>query len=427
MAQSDSEILKSISDYVGQDLGRYPGTKWNRAGQLVSLYAAYTYMPKLPLEICQLRNLTTLDLGNNILEELPPEIGNLSSLARLALNSNRLKRLPSEIGNLSNLTTLDLRSNQLNELPVEIVQMSNVRKLYLSNNQLSKLPSEIVQMYNLQRLNLNNNQLTELPIEIFQMSKLRRLHLTNNRLREFPAEIVQLNNLTSLSLGGNELRSLPVELNQLSRLQELSADNNPLTYPPLLIVREGIKAIKRFFEENPNKQAFHQTIERLIEFAPEHKQAGIGILNYFGDVLDQKYPDMDVKISIQQDGNKVTMIIDPPEGEIEIIQQTLEDYSLVVTGKKPVEEFLDEPTQIIQLQNKLDMALMEIKQNERLLIDKDRQIDFLENLAMSFSSRPINVTNQLHAGNVLANNEAQGDIAGGDKIIDQDNTSHTNP
>src|SRR5262249_18064385 len=51
-------------------------------------------------------------------------------------------------------------------------------------------------------------------------------------------------------------------------------------------------------------------IERAIEFPPEYKQAGIGILSYFSEVLAKKYPNEDIRVSILQAGNKVTLRIE---------------------------------------------------------------------------------------------------------------------
>ncbi len=55
-------------------------------------------------------------------------------------------------------------------------------------------------------------------------------------------------------------------------------------------------------------------IARSIEFPPGYKQAGTSILNYFGEVLEQKYPDKDVKVRIEQHGLKVTMVIESALG-----------------------------------------------------------------------------------------------------------------
>jgi len=110
-------------------------------------------------------------------------------------------------------------------------------------------------------------------------------------------------------------------------------------------------------------------IERFIEFPPEYHQAGMSVLNYFGSVLKKKYPDTEAKIKIEQDGLRVKMVIDPVDGgKREVIEETLDDYGLVIKGEMTPEEFFSgSPQEILSLRHKLDMAAMEIKHTYELL------------------------------------------------------------
>jgi uncharacterized protein YjbI with pentapeptide repeats len=122
-------------------------------------------------------------------------------------------------------------------------------------------------------------------------------------------------------------------------------------------------------------------IERFIEFPPEYHQAGISILNYFGKVLKSKYPDTKAKIKIEQDGLKVKMVIDPIDGgDREIIEKTLGDYGLVITGQMAPEEFTDDRLLLIELKSELRMAQVRIETQKELLNDKSAQIDKLLSL-----------------------------------------------
>ncbi|MCH2406317.1 MAG: leucine-rich repeat domain-containing protein, partial [Nitrosopumilus sp.] len=69
----------------------------------------------IPSEICNLTNLTELNLSNNqFTGSFPSEIGNLTNLEILDLSRNSIYgSIPSEIGNLTNLTGLDLGGNEL--------------------------------------------------------------------------------------------------------------------------------------------------------------------------------------------------------------------------------------------------------------------------------------------------------------------------
>lgn len=112
---------------------------------------------------------------------------------------------------------------------------------------------------------------------------------------------------------------------------------------------------------------FESLIERSIEFPPEYKQAGVSILNYFSEILRQRYPESEATVQIKQYGLKVTMTIDPVDGKREIIEKTLNDYGLVITGKMLPEEFESDPLQVMALRNKLEIAQMELRQTKQLL------------------------------------------------------------
>lgn len=114
-------------------------------------------------------------------------------------------------------------------------------------------------------------------------------------------------------------------------------------------------------------------IKRSIKFPPELKQAGISILSYFSHILSAKYPDMEVSVTIEQTDDKVTLIIDSPEGECERIEKDLAAYGLIVIGEKSPEELLNDPLEIIRLKNKLEIAALELRQTRELLYSERQQ------------------------------------------------------
>lgn len=109
------------------------------------------------------------------------------------------------------------------------------------------------------------------------------------------------------------------------------------------------------------------TIERVLEFPKEHYQAGIGILSYFGEIIKQKYPNVDAKVRIEQDGSIVRMTINAPDGSKETIEKTLEEYARVVTNNAAPESLLEDKLQIHALKNKLLIAELEVRQARDLL------------------------------------------------------------
>lgn len=107
-----------------------------------------------------------------------------------------------------------------------------------------------------------------------------------------------------------------------------------------------------------NKPHYNE-ITRSILFEPEHFQAGVDILTYFGTVLREKHPDVENKVAIEQDELKIRMTITYSNGNRDIVERTLEEYGEVIMGRKQPEEFFDTPLQVIQLKQKLEIAKME--------------------------------------------------------------------
>jgi leucine-rich repeat protein SHOC2 len=72
--------------------------------------------------------------------------------------------LPDSICNITNLSVLNLAWNSLTSLPENIGELKNLTELYLQNNQLSNLPGSMRHLTNLACLSLNNNPLVDLSI-----------------------------------------------------------------------------------------------------------------------------------------------------------------------------------------------------------------------------------------------------------------------
>lgn len=125
-----------------------------------------------------------------------------------------------------------------------------------------------------------------------------------------------------------------------------------------------------------------ETILASINFKPEHKQAGLSILAYFSDIIQQKYPEKNVSISITQKSNTVRLIIVTEEGDREIIEKTLDEYGKVAAGIILPKNFLSDPIHIAKLETKLDIAHVEIKSLERILGIQENTISHLK---MSFT------------------------------------------
>lgn len=157
-----------------------------------------------------------------------------------------------------------------------------------------------------------------------------------------------------------------------SKFDELIKNYLSLNYvsPFLIFIISNNKIDNFAIEElilNEELKQNSYLIEKSIEFAPEYFQAGMGILAYFGEVLKRKYPNNDASVRIVQEKNIVKLQIESKEGEIEIIEETLENYSLVISNQANIDILYDKPTDVIALKQKLEIAGLEIRQTKELL------------------------------------------------------------
>ena len=120
------------------------------------------------------------------------------------------------------------------------------------------------------------------------------------------------------------------------------------------------EAIRRGMDHEGNR------IQRIIEFPSELRQAGIGILSYFSEVLKQKYPDEEMAVRIEQFGTKVRLTVDSPAGWRDTIEHDLETYAQVVIGTMPATSILSRDVDLLRLQNKLELSKVELEFEKRL-------------------------------------------------------------
>lgn len=157
---------------------------------------------------------------------------------------------------------------------------------------------------------------------------------------------------------------------------------------------EGVDWCEISTEKNISESRI--VINRSIEFPPEFRQAGLGILNYFGEVVREKYPNDHAKIKIEQDGLTVRMIIEAENGSREIIEKALAEYELVITGQKPPESLFDDRAKVIELRNELRFAQARIESQKELLEYQREDIRDLKQLfgkALTNAGAPeVNVT-----------------------------------
>ena len=204
----------------------------------------------------------------------------------------------------------------------------------------------------LRKTNLTSSKLhgTVLDLAILDGANLfgAELHFTSLK----GARLIGVKNIEKAIINSAILSGIRVDRATFSKLPR----DLVLEYRESSFILGGIE--DNYFDEN---------IIRSIEFPPEYHQAGISILHTFGDVLRKKYPDKKVKVRIEQEDLKVTMIIETEEGDREIIQEALNDYGLVVTGKMAPEKFTDDPILTLELKNELNYAKARIESQREII------------------------------------------------------------
>jgi hypothetical protein len=131
-------------------------------------------------------------------------------------------------------------------------------------------------------------------------------------------------------------------------------------------------------------------IKRTITFEPEYAQAGVSILANFSRIIAQKYPGIPVEVTIEQAGTTVSMLIITPSGEQERVLETLGSYGMVLKGEIRPDQLLSDPMQIMELNNKLQLAALEVKMTrdmmEQACLQSSKRIGSLEHQVAALQS-----------------------------------------
>ncbi|MCW9706385.1 hypothetical protein [Fodinibius salsisoli] len=143
-----------------------------------------------------------------------------------------------------------------------------------------------------------------------------------------------------------------------------------------------------------NNLKANETVVRTIEFPPEFIQAGVSILSYFGNYIQNEYQNDNLKVAIQQENDTISLIIETPDGEIkEKIERSFADYRKVLQGEMKPEQFVSDKLKQVELKNQLRIAALQVEQKNELLelsrqqSQRDRKrIDKLESRVDDLSS-----------------------------------------
>jgi hypothetical protein len=180
---------------------------------------------------------------------------------------------------------------------------------------------------------------------------------------------------------------------ELAALQPLS-HSTPFLILGISINQDPLEVVE--LEAEAGIQSRQVVVNRAIEFPPQYHQAGLGILNYFGTVLRERYPEGGAVVKIEQDGLTVRLIVESENGDRETIEKALHDYEMVVVGESPPEALFESRAKVLELRNELRIAQVRIESQRDLMEFQEQHITtlkqlFAHTLALP-SGQPVSVT-----------------------------------
>lgn len=206
-------------------------------------------------EIQTLPNLKSLYLAYSNIQD-GNFLQNCFQLERLEFRFNKVSNIKF-LKNLTNLHTLDLSGNQITNIK-HLCELQNLHALDLSGNQI--LDYSILEKFkNLHTLYLSGNQISNIYF-LENLSKIHTLDISYNQISDifFLKKNAATGLTVRLDISNNYIndlspiialikRGLPVKWDWMK--DGICLENNPLTVPPVEIVKQGNKAILRYFEE----------------------------------------------------------------------------------------------------------------------------------------------------------------------------------
>lgn len=168
---------------------------------LVKYDISYNMISHIDAPLDHLKNLTHLDVSNNLLDELPKlPVG----IKTLFTEHNKFKKVcPIENTSVKLITFYE---SELEELPD--MSKTNMQTFVVSHNKIRDLQHPERLPGQLKQLEVMSNKLSIVNTGFFLLNKLKSLILTNNDIKEIPPEI-ERSKLHCLMLGENPISSLP--------------------------------------------------------------------------------------------------------------------------------------------------------------------------------------------------------------------------
>ncbi|XP_019059332.1 PREDICTED: LRR receptor-like serine/threonine-protein kinase FLS2 [Tarenaya hassleriana] len=209
--QSTSKLKRLV--YVDLSSNKFTGTipSFSMSENLTRIVLSNnSLMGELPGHWESLKNLQNLDLSGNMLSgRIPPSLFLLLSLRTIQLSNNMLSgrlEIPTNVSS-RNLTTLDLGSNILQGPITSVFELRELNFLSLADNNFSG-PLELgwfQKLENLSSLDLSYNSLSVYKKVNSSIPQVRRLRLASCGLERFP-DLREQSRLVFLDLSFNQIR-----------------------------------------------------------------------------------------------------------------------------------------------------------------------------------------------------------------------------
>ncbi|XP_039116018.1 receptor-like protein kinase 5 [Dioscorea cayenensis subsp. rotundata] len=231
--------LSSWSNSSSLHYCSWVGVQCNNGSSVINLtLSGLNIAGPIPDSVCDLKNLTVLDLNtNNIPGPFPTSLYNCANLQYLDLSQNLFVGvIPSSIWRLSSaLTVLILSANNFSgDVPSIIAQLKALQVLRLDNNLFNgTFPSELGELQNLEQLWLAYNPFApaSIPEEFGNLTKLSFLFMANMSLvGEIPETLGKLGEIVQLDLSENSINgAIPHSIWMLKNIQYLYLYKNRLS------------------------------------------------------------------------------------------------------------------------------------------------------------------------------------------------------
>ncbi|CAO2816755.1 unnamed protein product [Amaranthus hypochondriacus] len=293
---------------------------------------------KIPPSICDLKNLTVLNLGENFIEgNFATFLYNCTKLQYLNLSYNLfVGRLPNDINDLSSkLQHLILSVNNFTgNIPTSLSQLKALITLDLEENLFTgTIPSQLANLVSMEYLDLGGNYLVgEIPSGLFMLKNLTTLVLYENSLSGGIPTSIKALNLQAIQLSQNNLTgTIPEEFGKLSKLQVLDLSWNQFhgTLPPSIARLPSLIDLtlyRNFFSGPlPPEMGLHSKLEifwvSINAFTgqlPEHLCFGgklkyvLAFNNYLNGTIPGSLGSCSTLLKIELSNNRLSGVL-PPE------------------------------------------------------------------------------------------------------------------